>query len=248
MRRINRPLFRSGSQLRSFGRPTSTQSPKGENMARSGTKQQHSKKSARPTLCDPLAHPVRLRILDVLSEGPMSPVRFLDEGLSPIEFDKRERGLSYIAYHFRALEAAECIELIERNPRRGATEHVYRSIQRAFFSDNDFESLPFKKRQALSRSSLQAFIAKTDRAIQAGTFDSHTDRTMVWTSCSIDQQGWEQIRDIFGDAFHQAEKARKEAELRLRDQRAAGAEENADAMPFTFALLGFETPPRKLRI
>jgi DNA-binding transcriptional ArsR family regulator len=217
-------------------------------MARSGTKQQHSKKDAPPTLCGPLAHPVRLRILDVLSEGPMSPVRFLDEGLSPIEFDKRERGLSYIAYHFRALEAAECIELIERNPRRGATEHVYRSIQRAFFSDEEFESLPFKKRQALSKSSLQAFIAKTDRAIQSGTFDSHFDRTMVWTSCNVDQQGWDEIRDVLGDAFNRAEKARKEAELRLRDQRASGADHDTDVMPYTFALLGFETPPRKQRI
>jgi hypothetical protein len=217
-------------------------------MARRGTKQQHSKRDAPPTLCSPLAHPVRLRILDVLSEEPMSPVRFLDAGLSPIEFDKRERGLSYIAYHFRELEKAECIELIERNPRRGATEHVYRSIERAVFSDEEFEGLPIKKRQALSKSSLQAFIAKTDRAIQSGTFDVHSDRTMVWTSCTVDQQGWNEIRDILGEAFHRAEKARKEAELRLRDQRAADAAEGAEGMPFTFALLGFESPPRTLRI
>ena len=216
-------------------------------MARSGTKQQHSKRGVPPTLCSPLAHPVRLRILDVLSEEAMSPVRFLDAGLSPIEFDKRERGLSYIAYHFRELEKAGCIELIARNPRRGATEHVYRTIQRAFFSDEDFESLPAKNRQALSKSSLQAFIAKTDRAIQSGTFDNHPDRTMVWTSCSVDQEGWDEIRDIFGDAFHRAEKAREEAELRLRDQKAAGAE-GANGMPFTFALLGFESPQRKHRI
>lgn len=217
-------------------------------MARTGTKQQHSKKDAPPTLCSPLAHPMRARILDVLSEEPMSPVRFLDGGFSPIEFDRRERGLSYIAYHFRALEKAECIELIERNPRRGATEHVYRSIQHACFSDDEFERLPFRKRQALSKSSFQAFIAKTDRAIQSGTFDHHSDRTMVWTSCSVDQEGWDEINDILGDAFHRAEKARKEAELRLRDQRAAGAEGEADVMPCTFALLGFESPPRKQRI
>lgn len=217
-------------------------------MARSGTKQQHSKKDALPTLCSPLAHPVRARILDVLSEEPMSPVRFLDEGFSPIKFDRRDRGLSYIAYHFRALEKAECIELIERNPRRGATEHVYRSIQRAFFSDDEFERFPFEKRKALSQSSFQAFIAKADRAIQSGSFDKRTDRTMIWRACHVDQQGWDEIRDILGDAFYRVEDARKEAELRLRDQRAAGADEEADAMPFTFALLGFESPPRKLRI
>jgi hypothetical protein len=216
-------------------------------MARSGTKQQHSKNDAPPTLCSPLGHPVRARILDVLSEEPMSPVRFLDEGLSPIEFDKRERGLSYVAYHFRELEKAGCIELIERNPVRGATEHVYRSIQRAYFSDEEFESLPFAKRQALSKSSFQALIAKTDRAIQSGSFDNHSDRTMVWTSCGVDQQGWEEMKDILGDAFYRAEKAREEAAHRVRDQRAADPEADPETMPFTFAILGFESPPRGLR-
>jgi DNA-binding transcriptional ArsR family regulator len=216
-------------------------------MARIGTKQQHSKKDAPPTLCSPLGHPVRARILDVLSEEPMSPVRFLDEGLSPIEFDKRDRGLSYIAYHFRELEKAGCIELIERNPRRGATEHVYRSIQRAHFSDEEFESLPFDKRQALSKSSFQAFIAKTDRAIQSGTFDKHTDRTMVWTSCGVDRQGWEEMKEILGDAFYRAEQARKEAALRVRDRRVADPDADPETMPFTFAILGFESPLRGVR-
>ncbi len=216
-------------------------------MARRGTKQQHSKKDAPPTLCGPLGHPVRARILDVLSEEPMSPVRFLDEGLSPIEFDKRARGLSFVAYHFRELEKAGCIELIERNPRRGATEHVYRGIHRAFFSDDEFEALQFSRRQALSRSSFQALIAKTDRAIQSGSFDKHPDRTMVWTSCGVDQQGWEEMKDILGEAFHRAETAREAAELRVRDQREADPEAEVATMPFTFAILGFESPPRGLR-
>lgn len=211
-------------------------------MARTGTKQQHSKKDAPPTICGPLGHPVRARILDVLSQEPMSPVRFLDEGLSPIEFDKRERGLSYIAYHFRELEKANCIELIERNPVRGATEHVYRAIQRAFLPDDDFESLPFEKRQALSKSSFQALIAKTDRAIQSGTFDKHPDRTMVWTSGSVDRQGWGEMKAILEDAFYRAEKAREEAAVRLSQQVAD--DDDAETIPYTFAILGFESVPR----
>lgn len=211
-------------------------------MARAGTKQQNSKKDAAPTICDPLGHPMRTRILDLVNEEPMSPVRFLDEGFSPITFEKRANGLSYIAYHFRELEKAGCIELVERNPRRGATEHVYRGIHRVFFTDEEFERLPFKKRQALSRSSFQGFIARTDGAIQSGSFDKRTDRTMIWRACNVDQQGWDEMRDIFGEAYEKAEKAREEAELRVADQCRA-----ADLIPFTFAMLGFESPPRRQR-
>ena len=84
-------------------------------MARTGTKRENGE-DAPPTICDPLGHPMRTRILDVLNEEPMSPVRFLDDGFSPITFNKRANGLSYIAYHFRALEKAGCIELVERVP------------------------------------------------------------------------------------------------------------------------------------
>ena len=211
-------------------------------MAKAGTKQQNSKKDAMPTICDPLGHPMRTRILDLVNEEPMSPVRFLDEGFSPIAFEKRSNGLSYIAYHFRELEKAGCIELVERNPRRGATEHVYRGIHRVFFTDEEFERLPFKKRQALSRSSFQGFIARTDGAIQTGTFDKRTDRTMIWRACNVDQQGWDEMREIFGEAYEKAERAREEAELRLADSRKA-----PDSIPFTFAMLGFESPPRQQR-
>lgn len=211
-------------------------------MARTGTKRENGE-DAPPTLCDPLAHPVRTRILDVLNEEAMSPVRFLDDGYSPITFNKRSNGLSYIAYHFRALEKAGCIELIERNPVRGATEHVYRGIHRVYFSDAEFEQLPFEKRQQLSKSSFQGLIARTDGAIQSGTFDKRPDRHMTWRAANVDQQGWEEIRDILGEAFIRAEKAREEAELRLADSEG----ESEDSIPMTVAMLGFESPPRKLR-
>lgn len=212
-------------------------------MARTGTKQQRSKKDAPPTICDPLSHPVRTRILDVLNEENMSPVRFLDEGFSPIRFSSRAAGLSFIAYHFRKLEEAGCIELVERNPVRGATEHVYRGIHRVHFTDEEFERLPFKKRQALSRSSFQGLIARTDGAIQSGTFDKRPDRVMAWRGGNVDQRGWDEAKAILDDAYLRAEEALQEAELRLTDPEGEGG----DVIPFTFAILGFESPPRKLR-
>jgi DNA-binding transcriptional ArsR family regulator len=211
-------------------------------MARTGTKRENGE-GAPPTICDPLAHPVRTRILDVLNEVEMSPVRFLDGGYSPITFNKRANGLSYLSYHFRELEKAGCIELVERRPVRGATEHIYRGVHRVYFSDEEFERLPFEKRQQLSRSSFQGLIARTDGAIQSGTFDKHPDRHMTWRAANVDQQGWDEINGILGDAFLAAERAREEAELRLADTD----DEDADSIPYTFAMLGFESPPRKMR-
>lgn len=216
-------------------------------MARTDTKRE-KKEDAAPTICDPLGHPMRTRILDVLNEEPMSPVRFLDDGFSPITFNKRANGLSYIAYHFRALEKAGCIELVDQVPRRGATEHVYRSIHRVFFSDEEFERMPFKKRQALSKSSFQGLIARTDGAIRSGSFDKRPDRQMSWRAATVDEQGWNEINDILDEAYLKAEEAREDAERRLGISDAGDEEDNgADSIPITFALLGFESPPRKLR-
>jgi len=211
-------------------------------MAKAGAKRVNGEE-ASPTICNPLSHPVRTRILDVLNEEPMSPVRFLDGGFAPLTFDKRANGLSYLAYHFRALEKAGCIELVERNPRRGATEHVYRGVHRVYFTDEEFEKLPFERRQQLSQSSFQGLIARTDGAIRSGTFDKRPDRHMTWRAANVDQQGWDEISDILGEAYVRAEQAREKAELRLAKARTG----DADSIPMTFAMLGFESPPRKSR-
>src|SRR5690242_2747326 len=104
---------------------------------------------------------MRVRILELLNEHPMSPVQFVNEGFAP-GFEKKQQALSYVAYHFRALEKAGCIELVELNQRRGASEHVYRGTSRVFFSDEEFERMSVDERQKLSRTSIQGLIARTD--------------------------------------------------------------------------------------
>jgi len=186
---------------------------------------------------------MRTRILDVVNEEPMSPVRFLDEGYSPMTFDKRATGLSYVSYHFRQLEEAGCIEVVELIPRRGATEHVYRGCCRVFFSDEEFEQLPLEKRAALSRSSFQGLVARTDGAIRSGSFDKRPDRHMTWRAMDLDPEGWEEIKRIYGDAYVKAEEAREAATLRLADPD----NEDRERFPVTVAMLAFESPPRKMR-
>jgi len=72
------------------------------------------------SLIKALAHPLRWRILEILSErGEASPVeiaRLLDQPLATI------------SHHTRVLRDLRCIELTRTQPRRGAIEHYYRPV------------------------------------------------------------------------------------------------------------------------
>lgn len=65
-----------------------------------------------------LAHPLRVRILEILSERVASP-NDLSEELG-IE-------LTHVAYHTRTLDRCGCLELVDTAKRRGATEHFYKA-------------------------------------------------------------------------------------------------------------------------
>ena len=78
-------------------------------------------KQRRETISAALKHPLRVRILEVLNEGPRSPSQFVEEGLIPKEhYATYQQALSLAAYHFRELQKEGCLEVIESIPRRGA--------------------------------------------------------------------------------------------------------------------------------
>jgi DNA-binding transcriptional ArsR family regulator len=72
-----------------------------------------------------LSHPLRVRILEVLSERVASP-----NDLSG-ELDVE---LGAVAYHTRTLDRCGCLELVDTAQRRGATEHYYRAAARTGLS------------------------------------------------------------------------------------------------------------------
>ncbi len=189
------------------------------------------------TICAVLKHPLRVRILEVLNEGPRSPSQFVEEGLIPKEhFNTYQQALSLAAYHFRALEKEGCLEVIESIPRRGAVEHVYRGLARVFFDDAEFEATAEEDRRQLSRISLQGLFARADRAIWEGTFDVRVDRHLTWMPMQLDERGWEEVIATLAGAFGELTQIRHDA----RDRLAATGEK---VVPTTVAMLGFESPP-----
>ena len=194
------------------------------------------RREAENTTCSALAHPIRVRILEIVNEHPMSPIQFVNAGFAP-EYDKKQQALSLTSYHFRALESAGCIRVVETRQRRGATEHIYGGCSRVFFSDEEFEKLPLKRRQQLSQTSFQGVVARTDNAIRTGTFDARTDRYLAWRAMEVDERGWKEIHDSVDRCFKEIEQLRKDAEDRL-------AVSGEKVVPMTTALFAFESPPR----
>jgi DNA-binding transcriptional ArsR family regulator len=193
-------------------------------------------KTTERSVCDPLKHPERVRILEVINEAPMSPIRFLQGGYGTRRFESKQEGLSYLSYHFRELEKAGLIEVIESVPRRGAVEHVYSGRSRVFYTSEEFDKLPLQERMMLSRTSFQGLMARTDSAISSGTFDRRTNRQLTWRAMQLDEQGWQEMTDHLDEAFAKAEAIREAAGERIRHG-------DGEVIPATVAFLGYESPP-----
>jgi DNA-binding transcriptional ArsR family regulator len=197
------------------------------------------------TACAALKHPIRVRILEVLCEGDISPVQFLHSGMLPpgVKFDSEQNAISHISYHFRVLLKADCIVLVNTKQRRGATEHIYRSKALAFHTDEEFKAMSFVERKAISRATLQTLIARADGAILAGTFDKRLDRHLSWLSMELDAEGWDELRDLQAETLNRAQGI-KAAAIARKAEKAENPDQGV-VFPATFGALAFESPPTR---
>lgn len=195
------------------------------------------------SICEALKHPTRIRILEVLCDEDMSPIQFLRRGLLPPGFDfegDEKNALSHVAYHFKELLKADCVVLVDTIPRRGANEHIYRSKMLALHTDEDFEVLDLERRRAISRSTLQMLVARAEGAIYQGTFDKRADRHLSWVPLELDEQGWQELRDLQAETLERAQGIKAAAIARQHER-----DEDDDTPTFaaTFGALAFESPP-----
>lgn len=137
-----------------------------------------------------LSHPLRFKILI----GMNTPMR----RLSPSEFSE-ETGehLSNVSYHFRVLDRAGCIKIVETVPRRGAEEHIYEPIKRAMAWTREWENLGAYVRQNVAASALGPAVQKLGDSIDGGTFDSREESHLSWDTFYIDEQGWKRLHTMF---------------------------------------------------
>lgn len=174
-----------------------------------------------------LAHPVRIQILEILTERVASP------NMLAAELDT---GLSHVAYHTRTLDRCGCLELVDTAQRRGATEHFYKATPHAFIGDRVWRQVPRSIRGGITAASLQTFLDKAVGALQAGTMDGRDDTTFSWMPLFLDQEGWQEVTTILGQATDRILEAQAKC-----NQRAENGDGDERTISSVVALANFET-------
>jgi len=155
-----------------------------------------------------LSHPLRLRVLQVLSERVASPNEIAKELGAP---------LGNVSYHARILLEHECIELVDTQPRRGAIEHYYRATVRPWLDSRSWVQLPPAMRGQIAGQTLSDLWEDIRAAGESGAFercDAHVTRTLA----DLDERGWEELGKLLDATLERALQIQTES----ADRRAAG--------------------------
>jgi DNA-binding transcriptional ArsR family regulator len=177
-----------------------------------------------------LGHPLRQRILHVLSEGVASPKQIAQRLGEP---------LGNVSYHVKILLANEAIELVDTRPVRGAIEHFYRATMRPMLDDTHWAQLPPVMRRKLFAQVLGQIGEHLFDAGNAHGLD-RVDTHISWTPLQLDEQGWRELSDILADVLQQAARIEAESLTRLAD-----AGESASPIRSEVAIQHFERAPKE---
>jgi DNA-binding transcriptional ArsR family regulator len=181
------------------------------------------------SLVKALAHPLRVRILDLLNEREASP-----KGIS----DELDAPLSNVSYHTSVLVDCACVEPTRTEQRRGAVEHFFRAVPRSQIGHQDWRKVPRSVRSPVTASTLQSFMDKAVAALKAGTIDDSEDTTLNWMALSVDKAGRAEAAAILAEAQTRLQ----EAHDRSRERVAASGEKPT---PLIVALAAFEAAPTR---
>jgi DNA-binding transcriptional ArsR family regulator len=168
-----------------------------------------------------ISHPIRHRVLVLLNNRVASPNEIA-----------RELGesLGRVSYHVRQLADVGAIELVRTEPRRGAVEHFYRAVARAWFSDDDWAKLPGTTRRALLAPNLEQIGADVRKAAEGTGFDD--DRVHVsWTHLDLDDQAAQEMADLLTETIDRA--------LEIQAAAVARRADGAGSSPTALAILHF---------
>lgn len=138
----------------------------------------------RAQINEALHHPLRERILRVLSEGTASCTQLAEQlGES---FDQ-------VYYHLRKLRDLNCVELVRVDRARGGRESFYRATVRYMLDSSDVEALSRLTNESHSVSIIEKVFAEIRYSMEDGAFDSSEDRAVLRTHHLLDKEAFHKI-------------------------------------------------------
>lgn len=175
-----------------------------------------------------LSHPLRVEILRQLEEGPSGPKRLAD---------RMGEKLGNVSYHMKELLKCDCVELVETHPRRGALEHIYGLKPNGVMGSRTWKAVPPALRSRYAGTALANFTARAVEALDAGTAETREGSGVTWLPLNVDEQGWNELRDVLGNV-----------EKRFRgvaDKSAGRLGRPMDGIPVIVAVAAFEVASGK---
>jgi DNA-binding transcriptional ArsR family regulator len=176
-------------------------------------------------LAKAMAHPVRVKALELMNERPIAPVE-VSEAIG-VE-------LSNVSYHFRTLLELDCIEPVETKQVRGSIKTTYKSKVRLMFDDMVWSSLGSNEKESLSGKAVGTLISRTLDSFEANTFDAKDNRHMSVSTVQVDWEGWDEITEMLTATMHRVSEIQAESATRTG--------ESDVRFPATVGLMGFESP------
>jgi DNA-binding transcriptional ArsR family regulator len=162
-----------------------------------------------PMIDDPryvkaMSHPLRVRILAMLTERDASPIE-LSEWLGAT--------LGTVSYHVRTLERLGVIKLVRRRQVRGAIQHFYRAREHPRVSDEAWAAAPSIAKQAAVGSSLQLVDDYARTSADADGF-TRPEAKLTRDSLRLDEKGWREAARAYRMLIKRIEEIAAQAERR----------------------------------
>jgi len=174
-----------------------------------------------------VAHPLRTRIWTVLTERTASPNELKSILRAP---------LGDVAYHVRVLKDVGVIELVDTKPRRGAVEHWYRSVERAFSDDEETAARSLENRTELANHICQLAFADASVALNERTFCERPDHCVTRFPMMVDEDGWKELNGAYTELVERI----FEIQASTAERTSHGGEAEIKA---TALAMFFEMPP-----
>ena len=176
-----------------------------------------------PRLVKALAHPIRMKILNILDERTATPKELAEALGLPLE---------NVSYHVRTLKDFGFIKLERTRQVRGAVEHHYKIAARPRIGDKLWAETPRVVQEALVDAHLDLIVGVIGEAALQGGFDL-PQAQIARHSLVLDDQGLKEASAVLGQAFDKLEGISEKARKRAAD---------GDAKRISTAVLLFETP------